>query len=207
MPRRSVAKRRGGGPVLSDRATARQAIHPSLAFGELRLGKPSESLTGEGCRAVAAQRRRRATLVVHSTIRALPSATAGEPTQKRAPRLPGSIAETACTPIVASEFHPICLFVAQASRLPTHSSVAGDRRIVYVLRNTAQVPQFYVGLTADARARLADHNMGRCPYTASRRPWRLHVVIEFVDEATAVRFERYLKSGSGRAFASRHFGA
>jgi len=33
--------------------------HPSLAFGELRLGKPSEFVTSEGCRAVAAQRRRR----------------------------------------------------------------------------------------------------------------------------------------------------
>ncbi len=25
------------------------------------------------------------------------------------------------------------------------------------------------------------------------------------DEPTAIRFERYLKSGSGRAFAKRHF--
>jgi hypothetical protein len=31
------------------------------------------------------------------------------------------------------------------------------------------------------------------------------VVIEFTDEDTAIRFERYLKSGSGRAFAKRHF--
>jgi len=30
-------------------------------------------------------------------------------------------------------------------------------------------------------------------------------VIEFPDEARAIRFERYLKSGSGRAFANRHF--
>jgi len=31
------------------------------------------------------------------------------------------------------------------------------------------------------------------------------VVLEFGAEATAIRFERYLKSGSGRAFAKRHF--
>jgi len=31
------------------------------------------------------------------------------------------------------------------------------------------------------------------------------VQIEFCDEPTARRFERYLKSGSGRAFAKRHF--
>jgi len=83
--------------------------------------------------------------------------------------------------------------------------MAGDKRFVNVLRNADQNPQFYVGLTSDVKARLPDHNMGRCPHTASRRPWQLHVVIEFSDEQRAVRFERYLKSGSGRAFAKRHF--
>ena len=42
--------------------------------------------------------------------------------------------------------------------------------------------------------------------TAKFRPGRTHVVVEFPDEAHAARFERYLKSGSGRAFAKRHFG-
>jgi hypothetical protein len=32
------------------------------------------------------------------------------------------------------------------------------------------------------------------------------VAIHLADEPTAVQFERYLKSGSGRAFAKRHFG-
>ena len=64
--------------------------------------------------------------------------------------------------------------------------MVGDKRFVYVLRNADQTPQFYVGLTSDINARLPDHNTGRCPHTA-------------------VRFERYLKSGSGRAFAKRHF--
>jgi predicted GIY-YIG superfamily endonuclease len=83
--------------------------------------------------------------------------------------------------------------------------MAGIKRLVYVLRNASPTPQFYVGLTSDAHARLADHNSGRCPHTASRRPWLLHVVMEFSNEQTALRFERYLKSGSGRAFAKRHF--
>jgi hypothetical protein len=33
------------------------------------------------------------------------------------------------------------------------------------------------------------------------------VSIEFPSEKAARRFERYLKSGSGRAFAKRHFAA
>jgi predicted GIY-YIG superfamily endonuclease len=83
--------------------------------------------------------------------------------------------------------------------------MAGDKRFVYVLRNADQSPRFYVGLSSNVEARLADHNMGRCPHTASHRPWQLHVVIEFPDETRALRFERYLKSGAGRAFAKRHF--
>ena len=67
-------------------------------------------------------------------------------------------------------------------------------------------PHFYIGLTSDVPARLADHNAGRCPHTARYRPWQLHVTIELPDEQRAVEFERYLKSGSGRAFAKRHFG-
>ena len=79
------------------------------------------------------------------------------------------------------------------------------QRFVYVLANSDQNPKFYVGLTSDVAARLADHNTGRCPHTQSRRPWTLHVVVEFSDEKRAIRFERYLKSRSGRAFAKRHF--
>jgi predicted GIY-YIG superfamily endonuclease len=94
---------------------------------------------------------------------------------------------------------------AQASRLLSCGGMPGDKRFVYVLRNADRNPRFYVGLSSDVGTRLADHNMGRCPHTASRRPWQLHVVIEFSDEDRAIRFERYLKSGSGRAFAKRHF--
>ena len=83
--------------------------------------------------------------------------------------------------------------------------MAGDKRVVYVLRNADLIPRFYAGLTSDARRRLDDHNAGRCPHTVRYRPWQLHVVIEFPDEQRAIRFERYLKSGSGRAFAKRHF--
>jgi putative endonuclease len=83
--------------------------------------------------------------------------------------------------------------------------MGGDKRFVYVLSSVNKPDHYYVGLTSDMDARLADHNAGRCPHTAARRPWQRHVLIEFSDEKRAVRFERYLKSGSGRAFAKRHF--
>ena len=79
------------------------------------------------------------------------------------------------------------------------------KRIVYILRSLSEPKRPYIGLTHDVRARLADHNAGRCPHTARYRPWHLHVTIELPDEQRAIEFERYLKSGSGRAFAKRHF--
>ena len=79
------------------------------------------------------------------------------------------------------------------------------KRFVYILRRVSAPSRPYVGLTHDVRARLADHNAGRCPHTARYRPWQLHIVIEFPDEPRAIDFERYLKSGSGRAVAKRHF--
>jgi len=81
-----------------------------------------------------------------------------------------------------------------------------DKRLVYVLKSGGPRARYYNGLSHDVPARLADHNAGRCPHTGRYRPWQLHVTIELPDEERAVAFERYLKSGSGRAFAKRHFG-
>jgi predicted GIY-YIG superfamily endonuclease len=80
-----------------------------------------------------------------------------------------------------------------------------ERRVVYVLRSERDEGRYYVALTADVRLRLADHNAGESAHTAKYRPWRLAVSIEFETQDQAAAFERYLKSGSGRAFAKRHF--
>jgi putative endonuclease len=78
--------------------------------------------------------------------------------------------------------------------------------IVYLLRTISGRKRPYVGLTHDLAAPLDAHNAGRCTHTARYRPWEVAVAIHLADEPTAVQFERYLKSGSGRAFAKRHFG-
>lgn len=82
--------------------------------------------------------------------------------------------------------------------------MAPARRFVYILKNNASPPRYYTGLSADVGARLLVHNAGGCRHTASGRPWCVDVIIEFADEQRAVAFERYLKSGSGEAFAKRH---
>jgi putative endonuclease len=78
-------------------------------------------------------------------------------------------------------------------------------RFVYVLESVNEPARHYTGMSANIAARLAWHNGGLCPHTAKHRPWTLLVAIEFADADRALRFEKYLKSGSGRAFAKRHF--
>ena len=80
-----------------------------------------------------------------------------------------------------------------------------EKRIVYILRSDADPSRHYIGITNDLLARLKWHNAEPSGYTVDFRPWSIAVVIEFPTEREAVRFERYLKSGSGRAFAKRHF--
>ena len=79
-----------------------------------------------------------------------------------------------------------------------------NSRIVYLIRSEKD-GRPYVGLTWDAGQRLATHNSGGSRYTAPHRPWRLVVAMEFSSVDAAVDFEKYLKTGSGRAFAKRHF--
>ena len=79
------------------------------------------------------------------------------------------------------------------------------KRFVYILRSDRDPSRHYVGLTEDVERRLGWHNTAPTGFTADNRPWSVVVAIEFAAESTARRFERYLKSGSGRAFAKRHF--
>jgi len=79
------------------------------------------------------------------------------------------------------------------------------KRIVYVLISESNPARHYVGLTSDLKSRLRWHNAGPTGQTRMHRPWLLSVSVEFADELVAAQFERYLKSGSGRAFAKRHF--
>jgi len=77
-------------------------------------------------------------------------------------------------------------------------------KYVYILQSAGSEDHFYVGVTDDVKARLSRHNAGEVSHTAKYLPWKLKTYIAFSDEAKAFAFEKYLKSGSGRAFAKRH---
>lgn len=79
------------------------------------------------------------------------------------------------------------------------------KRIVYILRSGLDPSRHHVGITHNLRESLEWHNHSIEGHTASLRPWSVVVTVEFPTEKQAVQFEKYLKSGSGRAFAKRHF--
>jgi len=56
--------------------------------------------------------------------------------------------------------------------------------------------QRYIGLTSDLKKRLSAHIAKYCP-------WTLVGYLAFMDNSKAASFEKYLKSGSGRAFAEK----
>ena len=75
-------------------------------------------------------------------------------------------------------------------------------KYVYIL-HSVEGDHFYVGITDDFRARLSMHNAGAVPHTSKFRPWRVKTYTAFIDQEQAFKFEKYLKSPSGRAFAKK----
>ena len=77
-------------------------------------------------------------------------------------------------------------------------------RFVCILRSDSDPSRHYVGRANNVDQRLEWHNAGPSGSTLRDRPWSVVVSLEFPDERAAAHFEKYLKSGSGRAFAKRH---
>jgi predicted GIY-YIG superfamily endonuclease len=74
---------------------------------------------------------------------------------------------------------------------------------VYILQSLSEPDRFYTGLCKDVRSRLDAHNAGQSRHTSKYKPWKLVSCHWFEEPQTAAAFERYLKSGSGRAFAQK----
>ncbi|MBD3273233.1 GIY-YIG nuclease family protein [Candidatus Dependentiae bacterium] len=76
---------------------------------------------------------------------------------------------------------------------------------VYLIRSINFPDQIYIGNTVNLKQRLATHNSGGSIHTKKYRPWELIAFLGFADKLKATAFEKYLKSHSGRAFASKRF--
>jgi predicted GIY-YIG superfamily endonuclease len=73
---------------------------------------------------------------------------------------------------------------------------------VYILESRAG--HQYVGSTSNVNKRLVKHNKGDVSSTAKYRPWEVKFFCSFPSKTEALKFEKYLKSGSGTTFRYRH---
>jgi putative endonuclease len=72
---------------------------------------------------------------------------------------------------------------------------------VYILRCADST--YYTGHTNNLDDRIRRHNKGENTYTKARLPITLITYLAFSDKYKAFDFERYLKSGSGKAFSQK----
>ncbi|MCD4737137.1 MAG: GIY-YIG nuclease family protein [Bacteroidales bacterium] len=86
-------------------------------------------------------------------------------------------------------------------RAPADAIRIKPKHYVYILQNKEF--RKYTGYTQNLNDRLNRHNSGYVAYTKPYRPWKLITYIVFEDKYKAIEFEKYLKSGSGRAFANK----
>jgi len=76
---------------------------------------------------------------------------------------------------------------------------------VYILKSINFPTTMYIGYSTNLKQRLIEHNNGKSIYTSKYRPWQLEACITFKEKSKAIAFEKYLKSGSGRAFSKKDF--
>ena len=73
---------------------------------------------------------------------------------------------------------------------------------VYILQSQKD-KSYYTGLTEDLRQRIKEHNQHLADYSKSKAPFLLIWYGVFKDKKKAMDFEKYLKQGSGFAFARK----
>lgn len=90
------------------------------------------------------------------------------------------------------------------SRKPSEASAKeGLMYYVYFIESLSSARERYVGITTNVEQRLREHNAGKSSHTSKFKPWKLITYVAFTDRGKAEAFERYLKSGSGHAFARK----
>ena len=74
---------------------------------------------------------------------------------------------------------------------------------VYLIQSESDSNQKYYGIAEDLKLRLKEHNGGKSKHTAKFVPWKLVTYVAISNKYQAYKFEKYLKSHSGRAFANK----
>lgn len=75
---------------------------------------------------------------------------------------------------------------------------------IYILQSQKD-NSFYTGFTDNLKLRIKQHNQHDSKYSASKAPYELAWYCAFRNKNKALYFEKYLKQGSGFAFARKRF--
>ena len=73
---------------------------------------------------------------------------------------------------------------------------------VYILKSI-KFNESYVGQTNNLKNRISDHNSGKSKHTSKYKPWNIVGYYAFIDKEKALKFEKYLKTSSGKAFMKK----
>ncbi|OGI18760.1 MAG: excinuclease ABC subunit C [Candidatus Moranbacteria bacterium RIFCSPLOWO2_02_FULL_48_19] len=74
----------------------------------------------------------------------------------------------------------------------------------YVYTLVCSDKELYTGCTEDLKDRMNRHQKAQVPATRERLPAELVTYTAITDKYKAFEFEKYLKTGSGRAFVKKH---
>ena len=98
----------------------------------------------------------------------------------------------------------IICFIGYSGQIPDEALViAVTMWFVYILKCADS--SYYTGCTSDLDDRLNRHLKRENTYTKDKLPVTLIYYSAFQNKYKAYEFERYLKSGSGKAFARKRF--
>ena len=65
--------------------------------------------------------------------------------------------------------------------------------------------KYYIGYTTNIKKRINDHKNGISFSTSYRLPFKIKWIGIFSNKHKAIKFEKYLKTGSGKAFKNKRF--
>lgn len=74
---------------------------------------------------------------------------------------------------------------------------------VYIIQSEKD-QSYYTGFTEDLKSRLKDHNSKGNKYSSTKAPYHIVWYCAFLNKKKVLDFEKYLKQGSGFAFARKH---
>ena len=80
--------------------------------------------------------------------------------------------------------------------------LSGSLYYLYVLYSE-RISKYYIGISRDPEKRLSYHNSANKGWTRRGRPWKLVYIQGFIDEKSAHKAEKFVKSQKSKKFIEK----